>query len=196
MTDDEANIPHLDNVRVDARPPPADPSASVTSDAAGAAAPSDAADEVTSFLDHAAGSVRPGTSRPAPSVNNFFAEGNLPNLADEHHEGAPGLSPDLRSLRERHAAAHQHQTAFTSVPPGGFTSPQRPLLQRKLARRVSDIITLNWASSVCVRRVLFAVLALVLLTACALGFVFLMPGSGRALLQALQAVPSCVTEST
>ena len=175
MTDEEENIPHLANVRADARLPPADPAARVTSDAAGATAPIDAADQVTSFQDLPAGGGCPGTSRPAPSVNNFFAQGNLPILADAHREGAPGLSPDLRCLRERHAPSE----AFTSVPPG-LTSPQHPLLQRKLARRVSDIITLRWASSVCVRRVLFAVLALVLLTACALGFVFIVPGSGRA----------------
>ena len=146
------------------------------SDAAGSAAPIDAADAVTSFqaVSPPARGGRPGTVRPAPSVNNFFAEGDLPIMADD--EGAPGLSPDPRSLKGRHAAGRRNKVApaetITSVTPG-LTEPQRPPLKRKRERRVGG------CCSICCTRVLCATLVLVLITALALGIVFLL--TGRAL---------------
>jgi len=124
------------------------------SDAAASTAPTqslqgllDAADAVTSFqAPSPARGGRPGTVRPAPSVNNFFAEeeGTAPILADKADDegaGAPGISADLHSPPGRHAAGRSNKVApsdsFTSVSvTPGLTAPQRPPLKRKRERRV------------------------------------------------------------
>ena len=182
--DEEANLPHL------ARRGGVD----FGSDAAGSTEPTDAGDAVTAFVAPPARRGRRGTVHPAPSVNNFFSEGdNLPTNPPDDDDSAPGLSEDTRSHLERNPAGRSNTVApseaFTAVTPGaGTTSPQ----QRKLARRVSDKFTPPPATSVCVIRVLFVALALVLCTALALGILFLLPGRALHVLQAL-SFPNCTS---